>query len=132
MQTIIISIFFILHGMIHLLYFGHSQRFFELRSGMVWPDGSWTFSKLLGDETTRLLASVSLVLSALGFVVAGVGLFIRQDWWHSVVLVSAAASTLLFILFWDGKFQALDEKGGVAILINLAILAAVLILRWPS
>jgi hypothetical protein len=99
---------------------------------MVWPDSSWAFSKLLGDETTRLLASISLVLAAIGFVAGGVGIFIRQAWWRPMVVGSAAFSTLIFIFFWDGKLQALDEKGGVGLLINLAILIAVFLLKWPS
>jgi hypothetical protein len=35
-------------------------------------------------------------------------------------------------LFWDGKLQGLSIQGGIALLINVAILAAVLILRWPD
>jgi hypothetical protein len=128
MQTIIIGIFFLLHGLVHLLYAGQSGRLFELRPNMTWPDGSWIFPKRL-DETTRLLASISLVLAALGFIAGGTGLVIRQDWWRPVTVGSAAFSTVLFILCWDGKFQALDDKGGVGILINLAILVAVLILK---
>lgn len=83
MQTIITGIFLVLHGLVHLLYFGQSRRLFELRPKMVWPDGSWAFSKLVGDtrsspvdETTRLLASVALVLAAIGFMAGGLGLFI--------------------------------------------------------
>jgi hypothetical protein len=131
-QTIIIGIFLILHGLVHLLYFGQSRRLFELRPRMVWPDGSWVFSKLLGAETTRLLASISLILAAIGFVAGGLGIFTGQSWWRPVVVGSATFSTAIYILFWDGKFQALDEKGAVALLINLAILVAVLILKWPS
>jgi hypothetical protein len=67
MQTILVGIFFLLHGMVHLLYAGQSWRFFELRPEMTWPDGAWLFSKSLGDETTRLLATALLVLAALGF-----------------------------------------------------------------
>ncbi len=104
MQMIITSLFFVLHGLVHLLYFGYSRRFFELRSGMVWPDGSWAFSKLLGDEPTRLLASISLVLAALGFLASGLGLFFRQGWWRPVVVGSAILSAALFLVFWDGKF----------------------------
>lgn len=55
----------------------------------------------------------------------------RQAWWRPVVVGSAILSTVIFILFWDGKFQVLDEKGVVALLINLVILVAVLIFRWP-
>ena len=132
MLTIILSIFCILHGLVHLLYAGQSRRLFELRPGMVWPDGSWLFSKLLGDETTRLLASILLALTALGFVAGGLGLFIRQDWWRVVTVGAAVASAVIYILFWDGRFQALDDKGGVGLLINFALLVVVLILKWPA
>ena len=132
MQTILLGIFFLLHGMVHLLYAGQSGRRFELVSGMLWPDSSWAFSKLLGDEATRRLATILLALAALGFVAGGLGLFTQQPWWRPLAVGAAVFSSLLFILFWDGKFQALDAKGGVGILINLAILVVVLILKWPN
>ena len=127
MLTIIMGIFFVLHGLVHLLYAGQSRRLFELRPGMVWPDGAWLFSRLLGDETTRLLASILLALAALGFVAGGLGLLIRQDWWRPVTVGAAVVSGAIFLLFWDGRFQALDDKGGVGLLINVAILVVVLI-----
>jgi hypothetical protein len=99
---------------------------------MTWPDGSWAFSSLLGDEKTRLLASIFLVLAALGFLVGGVGLAIQQPWWRPAIIGSAVFSTVLFILFWDGRFQALDDKGGIGLLINLVILAVVLMLKWST
>ena len=97
---------------------------------MVWPDGSWAFSKLLGDDVTRWLASVFCVLAAIGFVAGGIGIVLGQAWWRPVVVASAAFSAAIFILFWDGKVQKLAEKGGIAVLINLAILVSVLVLGW--
>jgi hypothetical protein len=128
----IIGVFIVLHGLVHLLYFGQSRRFFELQPRMVWPDGSWAFSKLLGDEATRLLASISCVLAAIGFVAGSTGILVGQAWWRPVVVGSAAFSAVIFILFWDGKMRKLDDKGGIGLLINIAILVAVLILRWPD
>jgi hypothetical protein len=125
MWALFLGIFFILHGLVHLLYAGQSKRFFELRPGMTWPDGSWAFSKLLGDETIRLLCAVLLTLAALGFIFAGFGLVFRQDWWRSVVVGSTLFSTAIFLVFWDGKLHSLDDKGGVGLLINLAILVLV-------
>jgi len=132
MLTIIMGIFFVLHGLVHLLYAGQSRRLFELRPGMVWPDGSWLFSKLLGAETIRWLASILLVLAALGFMAGGLGLLIRQDWWRPVTVGAAVVSAAIFLLFWDGRVQALDDKGGVGLLINMVILAVVLIFKWPA
>jgi hypothetical protein len=130
MWELIISVFIVLHGLVHLFYFGQSLRFFELQPGMVWPDGSWAFSKLLGNEATRLLAGTSCVLATIGFVTGGIGLLMGQAWGSPVVVGSAAFSTVIFILFWDGELQKWADKGGVGILINIAIL--VVVLRWPS
>lgn len=124
---IIIGVFIILHGLVHLLYFGQSAKFFELQPGLVWPAGSWVFAKLVGENTTRWLASASCILAAVGFVAGGIGIFIQQAWWRSFVVGSAALSILLFVLFWDGIMQRLPKKGGVAILINIAILLSVLV-----
>jgi hypothetical protein len=129
MWTIIAGIFFMAHGMVHLLYAGQSRRYFYLKPGMIWPDGSWTFSKLIGDESTRLLAAVMLALTAFGFIFAGAALLFRQAWWHPTVIASAAFSTLIFFLLWDGKFQGLDDKGVVGIFINMVILALVIFLK---
>ena len=131
MITTLLSIFLILHGLVHLLYAGQSGRLFELSAGMLWPDGSWLFSHLLSEGATRMLASVSLALAALSFMGGGLALLLRHAAWRPVTVGAALFSATIFLLFWDGKFLALDEQGGVGLLISLAILVAVLILKWP-
>jgi len=131
MTSVVVGVFLILHGLVHLLYFGQSQKMFELQPGMTWPDGAWAFSKLLGDGATRTLAGVLLIVAAAAFAAGGLGVFIKQAWWRPVVVGAAVFSTVLYLLFWNGKMQGMDNQGGVAILINLAILVAVLILHWP-
>ncbi len=132
MIRVLSGIFLLLHGLVHLLYFGQSARLFELQSGLTWPDGSWAFSKLLGDSSTRALASAGLILAAAGFVIGAAGIFFGQPWWRTVVVASAAFSIIIYILFWNGRWQQIDGQGGVGILIELAILAAVLVFRWPQ
>ena len=128
----IFGVFFVLHGLVHLLYFGQSARYFELKPGMVWPDGSWAFSRLLGDEAARNLASISLILAAIGLVVGGIGILVSRTWWRPVVVGAATFSSVVYILFWNGRMQNLDGQGAIGLLINIAILLAVLILRWPQ
>jgi len=70
MIRILFGVFLVLHGLVHLLYYGQSARHFELQPGMVWPDGSWAFSRLLGDELVRSLAGVSFESSP------------KLLWWH--------------------------------------------------
>lgn len=132
MLRFIFGVFMVLHGLVHLLYFGQSARYFALQPGLVWPDGSWALAKLLGDRATRTLASLSCVLAALGFVVGGIGMLVRLAWWRPVIIASAMFSAVLFLLCWDGKPQRMDDKGGIGILINLAILISLLVLQWPS
>jgi hypothetical protein len=132
MLAFIVSVFIVLHGLVHLLYFGQSWRLFELQPGMVWPDGAWAFSRLLGDQVTRWLASITCVLAAIGFVAGGAGILTRQAWWRPTVVGAAVFSSVLFILFWNGGLQKLDSQGAIAILINIAILIAVLVLRSPN
>ncbi|MBN1222526.1 MAG: hypothetical protein JXB23_04720 [Candidatus Aminicenantes bacterium] len=132
MAQIAIGIFMALHGLVHLLYLGQSARLFELKPGMIWPDGSWAFSKLLGDGGTRVLASISCTAAAIGFAAGGIGIFAAQAWWRPVVVMAAVLSSALYILFWDGGTQKPADKGGIALLINLVILAALLVLHWPS
>ncbi len=131
MVQLICGVFVVLHGLVHLLYFGQSARRFELRPGMVWPDGSWAFSKLLEDKTTRNLASAACVIAAIGFITGGAGLLLSLTWWRPVIVAAAAFSSIAFLLFWDGKLRRLDAQGAIAILINVAILVAVLVLARP-
>ena len=132
MISILLAVFLILHGLVHMLYFGQSARFFELQPGMAWPDGSWAFSRWLGDAGTRSLASVLLVLTAIGFVIGGIGIFAKQAWWRPVIVAVAVFSSVIYLLFWDAGMQHLDNKGGIGILINLAILTALLFFQWPN
>lgn len=132
MLRFIIGGFMVLHGLVHLFYVGQSRRMFELGPDMVWPDGSWAFSKLLGDEATRSLASIAYGLATIGFVAGGIGILLGQAWWRPVVVGSAAFSAVMILLFWDGVMQKLADRGAIGLLINGAILVALLVLRWPD
>lgn len=128
----IFGVFIVLHGLIHLLYAGQSAGYFELKPGMAWPDGSWLFSRLLGDEAARNLASISLVLAAMGLVVGGMGILFGQAWWRPMVVGATAFSSIVYITLWNGTMQNLDGQGVVGLLINMVIMVAVLILQWPA
>jgi hypothetical protein len=132
MIKVIAGVFLILHALVHLLYFGQSARLFELKPGMQWPDGAWIFSKLLGDHTTRTLAIAFCILAAAGFILGAAGIFFSQPWWRTITIASGVFSIVLYILFWNGRLQQLDSQGGVGILIDAVILAAIIVFRWPK
>lgn len=122
MLEIIIGVVIILHGLVHLLYAGHSLGLFTLQDNLCWPDGSWAFSRLLGDRRTGLLAGFAFTLAAVGFVVGGIGVLAGFGWWQPVLMISAAYAVVITILFWDGTFRKLADQGGLGLLIDAAIL----------
>jgi len=124
-------VFLVLHGLVHLLYLGQAAKVFELQPGLSWPAGSWLFSKALGEGGTRALAGILCALTALGFVISAAGLLLDQTWWRSAVVGTVAVSVVLYIMFWNGRLERLDQQGAVGILLDAAILAIVLIFRWP-
>lgn len=135
----IFGIFIILHGLVHLLYFGQSQKLFELQPGMVWPQGSWIFSRLYEDQPPEWVSGVIFTLSAVSFIIAailfiagGAGLIFGQPWWRPTVMSAAIFSSIIIILFWDGQRSTWRDQGGIGLLINLAILAVVIILFRPN
>jgi len=128
----IIGIFLILHGIVYLLYFGQSTKLFELRPGMLWPEGSWAFSPILSDGTLRLLGGIFCIIGAVGFLSGGIGILAALSWWRPLIIGAAVFSSVIFILMWKGGMQNFGDKGGFGIIINLVILASLIIFRWPD
>jgi hypothetical protein len=135
----IFGIFIILHGLVHLLYFGQSQKLFELQPRMVWPEGSWIFSRLYEHQPPKwvsgiifTLSAVTFILAAILFIAGGAGLILGQPWWRPTVMSAAIFSSIIIILFWDGQRSTWKAQGGIGFLINLAILASVIILFQPN
>jgi hypothetical protein len=126
---VLFGVFVVLHGLIHLLYAGHSARLFDLKPGLEWPDGSWVFSRGPGDKTARGLAGAILLLVAAAFGVGGVATISSQSWARPLVIGAAALSTVLYCLLWNGTRRNLDAQGAVGIVINIAVLVVAL-LYW--
>ncbi len=131
MIKVFFAIFLVMHSVVHLIYLGQSMKRFEMQAGLTWPDGSWVFSRLLGDGNTRTLAGLCCLLAAAGFVVGSAGLLLGQPWWRTTVAIAAGVSAGLYLLFWNGQLQRLDGQGAVGILIDAAVMVAILVFRWP-
>jgi hypothetical protein len=130
-MTVAFGIFVVLHGLVHLLYFGHSSGRFQLKPGMTWPGGAWALSRAFGDDAIRTIASIAMILAALGLVGGGIGFLTGQEWRRPVIAAAAGFSSVAYLLLWNGRLQNLDGQGAVGVLINVLILVAVLVLRWP-
>ena len=131
-MNVVFGIFVALHGVVHLLYFGHTARYFELKPGLTWPVGSWVFSHWSAEGGVRVLVSVLLVLAGIGFIASGIGILTSQIWWRPVIIAIAILSSLIYILFWNGRMQNLDGQGVVGVLINVLLLVIVVLVHWPK
>jgi hypothetical protein len=129
--NIILGILFLLHGLVHLLYAGQALRVFELRPSLTWPDGAWAFSRLFGNDTTRSLATILLVLTALGFFAGALGLFMGQKWHQAFGAGAAILSIATYLTCWDGKFHELPDQGVVGVFISLGVLMVFIFLKQP-
>lgn len=119
----IYAIFILLHGLVHMLYIALAQRWIEpLPKSGDFSGSSWLFTRFLGEQGTRTLGTVAFSLVTLMFVITAVGLAFGQAWSPSWLAASAIASSLTVGLMWDGRLQALDEKGFIGVLINIVLL----------
>lgn len=127
MSRVVIGVFILLHGLVHLWYFTLSRGLVEFQPEMGWTGRSWLFTDLWGDAPTRALASLLHVVAAVGFAAASIGILGQQAWWRPVTMLAAIFSTIVIILFWDGNMQMPVQKGLLGVLINIVILGALLL-----
>jgi hypothetical protein len=107
----------------------------RLRPGM--PTGewhaarSWLLPSLAGDTATTL-ATAFWIASLAGFVIAAMsfwGVVIPGSVWRPLAVASALVSIAGITLFF-GTWPMFNTLAALAV--NVAVLAAVLWLRWPS
>ena len=126
-MTALTGIFIILHGLVHLWYVVLSYQWVEFQPEMGWSGKTWLFSSSLSQPTVRSIAGILFIIATIGFVISGIGIFIQAAWLDPVLLTSAIFSSIILLMFWDGKIEMLVQKGIIGLLINLAIIAVVLI-----
>ncbi len=128
-MTALAGIFIILHGLVHLWYVVLGFGWVAYQPEMGWRGGSWLLSAFIPPATLRSIAGVLFILAALAFVISGVGIFLQAGWLEDFILGAALFSSLLLLIFWDGKADLLVQKGLIGLIINLAVIALVWIRR---
>ncbi len=91
---------------------------------------SWAFPALAAPAAT-VVASAFWVLALIGFLAAAMsfwGILLPGDVWRPVAIVSAVVSTLGIALF-IGTWPAFNTVAALGM--NVAVLVALLWLRWP-
>jgi len=96
MLRIVAGIFFALHGLVHLLWFGATWRFITTE------DLPYS-TKVLADrinvgEGGIRLAGLLWLAATVIWVTAGIGLVFSAPWWHVVTVAAALFSSVMCIL----------------------------------
>jgi hypothetical protein len=110
---IIIGLFIIAHGLVHLVGFLTYWRIVTLEE-MPYTTTLFSGKVDVGDVGIRIMGILWL-LTALAFSAAGLALIFSQPWWQPLTLYTAIFSLILTLTGWP------DARFGV--LINLLILA---------
>ena len=131
MLQFIFGVFLVLHGLVHCCTWGRVRG--GLSCGLAWCGRTVRgLSRNCWGRDTRVHWPGGLLVAAIGFMAGGGGLScFSLAWWRPVIVAAAIFSSVAYILFWDGKLHKLPDQGAVAILINLAILVAVVVFQWP-
>jgi hypothetical protein len=107
-----------------------SQGWVEFQANMGWTGKSWLLTNMLGNDVTRMAATVFYGLSTIVFLVAGVGLLAKQDWTRIWMIAASVISTITISVFWDGNLSMPVEKGALGLLINIGIFVAIFFFGW--
>jgi hypothetical protein len=121
LRTILVIVLGV-HGIGHILFL------VPLFSSSDWGQStrSWLIN---GEASTRLVGGAIWLATIICFSAAVVGLWTQQSWWRNASLIGAAVSTVGLILFWT---YPESSSGFAALAINLAVIATLLVIHWPS
>lgn len=122
MLHIILAVVVAAHGIGHILFL------VPLLGLADW--GQSAQSWLLGDgNAARLIGSIIWLVAIAAFGMAAAGLLGHQGWWRSAAIIGALISVVGLIIFWTNPATAPVIS---ALVFNLLVLGALLILHWPS
>jgi predicted MFS family arabinose efflux permease len=65
-----------------------------------WSGQSWRLNRLLPENKIRAVGIILGGITTIGFIGAGLGVFLEQDWWRMLALISAAIGVIVFVLSW--------------------------------
>jgi hypothetical protein len=97
MLRIIIAIPLIVHGLAHIS--GFLTAWTPANTGF--PDKPWLFSSSIYlSSPVGKIFGVLWLLSMIGLAGSGLGLLLRQEWWHVLALSGAVLSLVVIVPWW--------------------------------
>jgi len=128
----IYTFFVFAHGVAHMVYTSLALGWIPAGPGQPNTAASWLLTGPLGAQGTQNLGAVAFTMLTVAFAITAAGIGLRQPWALSWLVGSAIASSLVILVFWDGSLANATSKGGLGLLINLGLLAALYFFRYPA
>ena len=123
----LIGVILIIHGLIHIIFeFSITD---PSGTGVGWSGQSWIPTNLLGDPIVQAMGKLLWAVAVIGFVAAGVAVFIKLKLWRTLDILASAVSLLAFVLFWDGLMPE-PTYWIVGPIVAIFTLVALLVIRW--
>ena len=123
-----VGLVLVAHGWVHFVYAASTRGWPGPGEGWGWSAHSWLLSSVVEEESIGKLASVFIVVVALGFVIGAIGYAFSRERWATVLVGTALLSTFLYTATWDGRFTSLPETGAPGVLVDVAVPAWLLVL----
>lgn len=120
------------HGVAHVYLPLMALGVMEPPSGADWVGNSWLLSALLQRGRVRQLMTVVFGVAMGLFFLTAIGLVFRQGWSRETLTAAVALSSLGLLVFWDGHFQALPERGALGLAINVLLLVGLYGFGYPG
>lgn len=129
----VFTIFVLLHGLAHLVYTALALHLIPVAVGHEnWTGSSWVLASRFGEQGARATGALAFASLTILFVITTIGLAWRLPWAQTWLATSAVLSSAMLLLFWDGSFQDLSEKGIIGLVINILLLILLFVVRIPS
>ena len=129
MLKTILSIFILLHGLVHAWYVLLLSNVVKYTPDMGWTGNSWLFPGPVPGPGARMAAAILYALAGLMFVISGIGLMSGSAWNRPLLVASAVLSSVLILTCFDGRPEMLVQKGLIGLIINIIIIILILLKR---
>lgn len=129
LATVLLAVFLVAHGLVHLLFFAPPPPPPATAGGPTWPfalDSSWALTPLgIGADATRILGTALIALTIAGCSFAAIVALgvLPRSLWVPAVITGAVASLAVLLVFYRPWLTL-----GVAI--DVVLLWLVLVADW--
>jgi hypothetical protein len=127
----LVAVVLFIHGIGHVMGILPALQVVNVKG---WNSRSWLLTPLIGETAGRILSIILFVVALIGFVASALALLgwlVPHEWWRTLAVVSAVISIVTIVLFWNAFVALFPNKVG-ALGMDVAVLACLLVLNWPT